>query len=448
MTKRNWITVLLALAALLACQPLLAAAHEGKASQPDATFTFKTKGMKYIGVGGAIDGKVNPTLKVARGERVRIKLVNGDGLAHDIAVPAFDAKSSHVLARGSSTEITFRAGKPGEFEYYCTVPGHRLAGMRGKIVVGAPKGRTRHKAADVSRDPADVAPRVGKRPAKTVDYTIEAYELKGQLADETTYTYWTYDKKVPGPMLRVRVGDTVNIHFKNAESSTMQHDIDFHAVIGPGGGSKVLREKPGEEKTLTFKALKPGVYVYHCAVPMVAEHIANGMFGLIVVVPKGGLPKVDKEFYVMQSELYTTGGHGRHGYRKFDKKRILHENPDYFVFNGTVGGLVEDHPLTAKTGDKVRIFFGDAGPNLMSSFHVIGEIFDKVYQLGSLVSPPLRDVQTVPVPPGSATMVEFQPKVPGEYTLVDHAMSRMDLGLKGVLEVRGKPRPDIYQGAK
>lgn len=429
-------------------QPALAA-HKGVSNPPDVMITLKThigeKGMGYVGVGGNIDGVIDPTLKLPVGAVVQITLINGDGAEHDIAVPAFDALSEHVTKKDASTVIVFRAGKEGEFEYFCTLPGHKQAGMYGKIIVGQPKAVV-EKLPDVSRDPADVAKPVGKRAAKTVDYSIESFEEKAQLDDGTSYTYWTFDKKIPGPMLRVRVGDTVNIHFKNDKSSRMIHSIDFHAVTGPGGGANLLQVPPGGQKTLTFKALKPGVYVYHCATPMVAQHIANGMFGLIVVEPEGGLPKADKEFYVMQSEIYTVGAHGQHGYQEFDVKKLLAEEPSYFVFNGAVGALSKHHPLTAKTGDDVRIFFGVGGPNFTSSFHVIGEIFDRVYNLGSFTSPPVTDVQTVMVPPGGATVVDFTPEVPGNYILVDHALARAELGLSGVLQVSGKERPDIYKG--
>lgn len=446
-SRWNWGALIVAFAALLTYQP--AVAQTDVSNPPDMVITLKThigaKGMGYVGVGGGIDAQIDPTLKVPVGAVVQINLINGDGAEHDITVPAFDALSEHVTTKGASTIIVFRANKEGEFEYFCTLPGHKQAGMYGKIIVGQPQTTT-PKLPDVSRDPADVAKPVGKRAAKTVDYNLEAFEEKARLANGTTYTYWTFNKKIPGPMLRVRVGDTVKVHFKNAQSSRMIHSIDFHAVTGPGGGSDVLQTPPGEERTLTFKALKPGVFVYHCATPMVAQHIANGMFGMIVVEPAGGLPKVDKEFYVMQSEIYTVGAHGQHGYQAFDVNKLLHEQPEYFVFNGAVGALSKDHPLTAKTGDRLRIFFGDAGPNLTSSFHVIGAIFNDVAPLGSLASPPLKDVQTVLVPPGGATMVELQPKVPGDYILVDHAISRVERGLAGVLKVSGKARPDLYKG--
>jgi nitrite reductase (NO-forming) len=251
---------------------------------------------------------------------------------------------------------------------------------------------------------------------------------------------------VPGPFIRVRVGDTIDIHLKNSADSAMIHSVDFHAATGPGGGAVALQVDPGQEKSMTWKALVPGLYVYHCATPMVAEHIANGMYGLILVEPEEGLPPADHEFYVMQGEIYTDVPYGQHGSAEFSVEKLLDEHPEYFVFNGSVGALSKLHPLQAKVGDTVRIFFGVGGPNFTSSFHVIGEIFDKVYLLGGVLAPPLEGIQTVSVAPGGAVITEFKTKVPGSYTLVDHALARAERGLLGVLHVEGAPNPEIFNG--
>ena len=417
---------------------------------PDVSFTLKTNigpgGMQFVGVGGKIDGVANPTLRVAQGQIVQITLIDGDGAEHDIGVPEFGALSNHVTGRGASTTIVFRADKSGTFDYFCTLPGHRAAGMDGKIVVGSAGEAVpaQAEAPSVVRNPADLPPPVGDRPPKLVKVHLTTQEVVGRLADGVSYTYWTFDGKVPGPMIRTRVGDTVQLTLTNSPKSHMIHSIDLHAVIGPGGGSAMLQVPPGQSKTLTFKATRPGLFVYHCATPMVAEHIANGMFGMILVEPAGGLPKVDHEYYVMQSELYTTGAYGDHGHQDFDVARLIAEQPTYMVFNGAVGALTRQHPLTAKTGDTVRIFFGDAGPNRTSSFHVIGEIMDEVWAWGSLANPPERDIQTISVPPGGAAISQFQVHVPGRYILVDHALGRMEQGLVGYLEVSGAANPGLY----
>lgn len=299
---------------------------------------------------------------------------------------------------------------------------------------------------DIIHDPTDLPGPLDIREPTVVRIDLETTEVIGQLADGTTYTYWTFNNQVPGPFLRVRVGDTIEVHVKNSGSSTMNHSVDFHAVTGPGGGAVMTQTQPGEETVFTAKALNPGLFVYHCATPMVADHIANGMYGLILVEPEGGLPPVDREFYVMQGELYTAGAFGEHGHQMSDTTKLLNEDPEYFVFNGAANALVTQKPLKANVGETIRIYFGVGGPNFTSSFHVIGEIFDRVYDQASLTSPPLTDVQTTIVPPGGATMVEFSVEVPGNFILVDHALSRLQRGLAGYLIVEGDPNPEIING--
>ena len=193
--------------------------------------------------------------------------------------------------------------------------------------------------ADISREPTDLPPPIGKREPQTVRVDLVSVEVEGRLAEGTTFGYWTFNGKVPGPFLRVRVGDTIDVHLKNSADSSMIHSVDFHAATGPGGGAAALQVDPGDEKSMTFKALVPGLYVYHCATPMVAEHIANGMYGLILVEPEDGLPPVDHEFYVMQGEIYTDVPFGQHGSQEFSVEKLLNERPEYFVFNGSVGAL-------------------------------------------------------------------------------------------------------------
>lgn len=293
----------------------------------------------------------------------------------------------------------------------------------------------------------EVAAPVGNRGPQLVEYTLEAKEVVGQLDDGVAFTYWTFNDTVPGPMLRVREGDTVRITLKNAPGTLVAHSIDLHAVSGPGGGGGVTQVSPGHTAVFEFKAEHPGTYVYHCATPPAAMHIAMGMFGLIVVEPAGGLPQVDHEFYVMQSEFYIDGKQGQPGLHDMSTTesmdKMMAEDPDYVVFNGSVGALTEERALTAKTGETVRIFFGDAGPNLTSSFHVIGQIMkDVAVEGGSLVN---HDVQTTVVPPGGATMIELQPDVPGDYMLVDHALSRVMKGAAGTLHVTGPENPGVFK---
>ena len=299
------------------------------------------------------------------------------------------------------------------------------------------------KAISIVRDPTDIPPPVGKRGPQRMKVDLDTVEVTGQLADGATYRYWTFNQKVPGPFVRVRVGDTVEVRLKNHDDSALMHNVDFHAVTGPGGGAKATDAAPGESRGFEFTATNPGLYVYHCAVPMAAQHIANGMYGMILVEPEGGLSKVDHEFYVMQGEIYTEQKVGTKGELTESYDKLMDERPEYFVFNGAAAALAKQ-TLKAKVGETVRIYFGVGGPNFTSSFHVIGEIFDRVYIMGSL-STPVSDVQTVTVPPGGATVVEFKVQVPGKYMLVDHALSRVERGLVGILEVTGPDNPEIFK---
>lgn len=300
--------------------------------------------------------------------------------------------------------------------------------------------------ADIVRDPTDLPAPIAKRAPEHIRIDMQTLEVTGQLDQDTAYHYWTFDGKVPGPFVRIRVGDTVEVHLKNADDSVLMHNVDFHAVTGPGGGGVATQAAPGEEKGFLFKALNPGLYVYHCATPPVAQHISAGMYGLILVEPEGGLPKVDREFYVMQGELYTEEAFGTAKGELTDSwDKLLAEKPEYYLFNGAVGALANQKPLTAKVGETVRIYFGVGGPNATSSFHVIGEIFDEAYNLGAMTSEPLTNVQTLTVPPGGAAAVELKLEVPGKFLLVDHALSRAEKGLIGILNVEGPDNPKIYQ---
>ncbi len=430
--------------------------------------------MVFIGVGGEINGQTNPTLQANVGDTVKITFTSGEGAEHDIIFPDFNAHSEHVSGQGNSSTFSFVPDGGGSFIYTCSIPGHREAGMEGKFeVTGEPKmasavsdsgasepavteesmvmpvstqSPASAEVSDIVRDPADIPPAIGIREPTTVRVNLESVEVDGQLADGTTYTYWTFNGQVPGPFLRVRIGDTLEVHMKNNTSSTMTHSVDFHAVTGPGGGATMTQTPPGQETMFTAKALNAGLFVYHCATPMVADHIANGMYGLIMVEPEGSLPPVGREFYVMQGELYTHGVFGEKGHQMPDVEKLLDEDPEYFVFNGAVGALTDQKPLKANVGETVRIFFGVGGPNYTSSFHVIGEIFDRVYDNASLTAPPLTDVQTTLVPTGGATMVEFKLEVPGRYILVDHSLSRMQRGLAGFLLAEGEENNEIFSG--
>jgi nitrite reductase (NO-forming) len=297
-------------------------------------------------------------------------------------------------------------------------------------------------APNVARNPADVPPPITRSEPTTVRVTLTVKELTAEIADGATYAFWTFDGTVPGSMLRVMEGDTVELTLVNPAESRASHNIDLHAVNGPGGGAAVTNVAPGESKTFTFKALNPGIYIYHCAFPPPMHHIAQGMYGAILVEPVGGLPTVDREFYVVQGEWYTTGAFGDQGHQEFSNAKALAEQPEYFTFNGRVDTLTKLHPLQANVGETVRVFFGVGGPNVGSNFHIIGEIFEKVYS-GSPDTFTANE-ETWYTPPGSAAVFELKLDEPGEYLLVDHALYRVTKGAAGVLRAAGEWDTDIY----
>ena len=278
-------------------------------------------------------------------------------------------------------------------------------------------------------------------PAK-VRVKMETVEKTMTMEDGVEYHYWTFNGDVPGQMIRVREGDTVEVEFSNNPSSTVPHNVDFHAATGQGGGAEATFTAPGHTSTFSFKALQAGLYIYHCAVAPVGMHIANGMYGLILVEPKEGLPKVDKEFYIVQGDFYTKGKKGAQGLQPFDMDKAIAEQPEYVVFNGHVGAIAGDNALKAKAGETVRMYVGNGGPNLVSSFHVIGEIFDKVYvEAGKLIN---ENVQSTLIPAGGAAIIEFKADIPGSYTVVDHSLFRaFNKGALGQLKVEGAENPEI-----
>ncbi len=286
---------------------------------------------------------------------------------------------------------------------------------------------------------------VGKRaPAKLI-VNMEVVEKEMEMSDGVSYVYWTFDGTVPGSFIRTRVGDEIEFHLKNHPDSKLPHNIDLHAVTGPGGGAESSFVAPGREAVFTFKTMNPGLYVYHCATAPVGMHIANGMYGLILVEPEGGLPPVDKEYYIMQGDFYTEGKNGERGLQAFDMQKAIDENADYVVFNGSVGALTGNNAITAEVGETVRLFVGNGGPNLVSSFHVIGEIFDKVFvEGGSMVN---ENVQTTLIPAGGAAIVEFKVDVPGNLVLVDHSIFRaFNKGALGILKVEGNENKKVFGG--
>lgn len=291
----------------------------------------------------------------------------------------------------------------------------------------------------------NVPPPITRQHATKVIVHLEVREVTRRLADGVEYVFWTFGGDVPGRFIRIREGDQVEFHLNNHQDNKMPHNIDLHAVTGPGGGAASSFTAPGHSSQFSFKALNPGLFVYHCATAPVGMHIGNGMYGLILVEPKEGLPPVDREYYVMQGDFYTTGKYGEEGLQYFDMNKAIDERPTYVLFNGAVGSLVGDKAITAKTGERVRIFVGNGGPNLVSSFHIIGEIFDTVYQEGG--TQPSHNVQTTIIPSGGVAIVELKVEVPGTYILVDHSIFRaFNKGALAMLKVDGPTDQIVYSG--
>ena len=457
----------------VAATPPLAAAKTPKASEKSQVHKIVLKTGMAGGKMVYLDdkGTANPVIRGNVGDTIEITVASGEGAQHDIVFEGLSVKSAMFDGKSAPAKLSFKLTQSGKFNYFCSVPGHRQIGMEGVLEVtgpadasaAAPKAQVlatalpvvngpkaiapaSPKAVSIAMDPNAVPAPLGARAPKLVKYAIETVELDGRLDDGTTFTYWTFASKVPGPMLRVKEGDTVELALTNRKDSKAMHSIDLHAVTGGFGGGEHTQVAPGQTKTITFKALNPGLYVYHCATPSVAHHISAGMYGLILVEPKAGLPKVDKEFYVMQGDLYTSHAFGTKGHHEYNPDRAADELPTYYTFNGSVGALGKEHKMVAKVGDTVRVYFGVGGPNKVSSFHVIGEIFDKVYSEGS-TNTVKENVQTTLVPAGGATIVDFKVQYPGKYLLVDHSLSRAGKGLAGALEVTGKADATVYKAS-
>lgn len=290
---------------------------------------------------------------------------------------------------------------------------------------------------DIRRPPEAVPDRIERNSSRTVNVTLVAREVKAHLTENSSYYYWTYNSTVPGPTLRVREGDTVRLTLVNHAGSTHNHSIDLHAVTGPGGGAGVMGDvPPGQEKSIEFKASKEGFYSYHCATPTVATHVSNGMYGGIIVEPEEGMSEADEEYTVAQGEIYTKNSIGSEGFQAFSPEKMMNEDPTYYTMNGRPGGLTGEHRLEASVNDSVRIFYLNMGNSKTSSFHVIGEIFDRVYP-GTLERPSERNIGTYSVANAQGSVFEFRTEMPGSYTLVDHALARTERGAWGIMEVNG-----------
>lgn len=314
-----------------------------------------------------------------------------------------------------------------------------------EVAAGAMGAPTGAPIQAVLTAPPLVPPPTGRSTPAKVVINLEVVEKVMPISEGVDYTFWTFGGSVPGSFIRVRQGDQVEFHLQNHPDNKMPHNIDLHAVTGPGGGAASSFTAPGHESQFSFQALNPGLYVYHCATAPVGMHVANGMYGLILIEPPEGLPPVDREYYVMQGDWYTVGKYREKGLQPFDMQKAIEENATYVVFNGAEGALVGDNALQAKVGERIRLFIGNGGPNLVSSFHVIGEIFDKVYFEGG--DRFQTNVQTTLIPAGGSAIVEYVVEAPGTYVLVDHSIFRaFNKGAVGMMKVTGPDNLTVYSG--
>ena len=301
-----------------------------------------------------------------------------------------------------------------------------------------------HVKAELSFAPNVPSPITRREPAIVEVHLAAAHKMM-PLTTYASYHFWTFNGHVPGPFIRARLGDWLEVHISNTDTSGLPHNVDFHAATGPGGGANLLTVAPGQEATAWLRLREPGLFMYHCSVPPMIDHIANGMFGLILVEPTNGLPHADREFYVMQSEFYATNNPANAKLLDYSHQQALDERPSLVVFNGQSGGLLFNDALHATTGERVRFYFGNAGPSLISSFHMIGMVMESVYREGGLADPPARGLQTTLVTPGAAAIIEVTPLVPGTYNFLDHAASHSEKGAMGELDVAGPVRLDVYR---
>jgi len=298
----------------------------------------------------------------------------------------------------------------------------------------------------VAADPTEVPEPIDRDEPEHHEVELTVEEVTAEIEEGKTFNFLTYDGQIPGPMVRVREGDTVSFTMENPPENEMAHNVDFHAVYGTGGGSVATTAAPGESGDVGFTAEYPGAFIYHCAVPRVDYHISAGMFGMIVVEPKDGLAPVDRELYFGQHEVYTDGADG---HQTFDPEAMKREDPNYVVLNGEAYAFSADKrgPIEVDRGDTVRVFFVDGGPNLTSSFHPIGNVWARAHRDGSLAAAE-ENVQTMTVPPGSCMVGTMETPVPERIHLVDHALSRVrHKGLLADVDVVGEEQPAVFDPA-
>ncbi len=299
----------------------------------------------------------------------------------------------------------------------------------------------------IAADPTGVPAPITRSTSEHHEITLETEELTAEIEPGVSFDFMTFGGQIPGPMIRVRQGDTISLRLENFEENTAPHNVDLHAVYGTGGGAIATTAAPGEENAMEFEAMYPGAYIYHCAVPNLDYHISSGMFGMILVEPEGGLPEVDHEFYFGQHELYTDAAAGKEGKHGFDFDAMKAENPTYVLLNGEKYAYTANKhgPLQVEKGDTARVYMVTGGPNLPSYFHPIGNVWTKAWPNGAIASTPDEYVQTMTVAPGSCFIGELEFPVPSRVKLVDHALSRVaNKGMMAEIDVVGGKESGLF----
>jgi nitrite reductase (NO-forming) len=442
----------------------IAALTAGCASASGATWTFAPAGAATpapagapsapapsSGSGGAAMGAVaveafdlgfTPTaIEVDAAGRYEFTLNNTGTIPHDVTFP--DGTTSGMIDAGKSGTVEIDVPAEG-LTFICSIPGHAQAGMEGAVTVkgAAPASGDDHggppPTTDVAADPNAPAPVTfdAKAPARLsgdvhdIDLVITEQEMT--VAPGFVQKVWTFGGTVPGPVIRVKVGDTIRVHLKNPATNQLPHSIDFHASQ-VAWNDEMTSISPGEEKLYEWTADYAGVWMYHCGTSPALHHIANGMYGMVIVEPAEGLPPVDNEFALVQSEWYL-GPQG--DITSLDKASVGAPAPDFVVFNGVANQYL-DAPLTVGTGESVRIFVLDAGPNIDSSFHIVGTIFDTVIKEGVALlkgNTGSWGAQAMDLSPAQGGIVEFTTAEDGLYPIVTHAFNFVGRGALGLVQ--------------
>lgn len=409
--------------------------------------------------GGAVLGRLEiemfdlgfrpATLTVTEPGRYEVVVRNTGSIVHNVTFP----DGTKIEAQGGQTASGTVEIPAGGTTFLCDIPGHAQAGMEGKIEVastsaggsgtaggsgsggdhGGPTPTT-ETSPDPNAPPYELHdPKAPARLTGTVhDIDLVIEEKRMTVAPGYVVGVWTFGGTVPGPTIRVKVGDTIRVHLKNPATNKLPHSIDFHASQ-VAWNDEMRSIKPGEELLYEWTADYAGVWMYHCGTAPALHHIANGMYGMVIVEPREGLPKVDHEFAIVQSEWYL-GAQGQ----PVDllKAQAAAPAPDFVVFNG-VANQYKDHPLLVETGKRVRIFVLNAGPSVDSSFHVVGTIFDTVVKEGVALTRGNTGnwgAQAVDLSPAQGAVIEFTTAEDGLYPIVTHAFNFVGRGALGLIQ--------------